>query len=117
MLLSRWMLLCLLPLVDSFTSSEVPKTKTALSRADSRLQAHSTRRDVLEAAGKGIVASSLVGLSTPSWAAGDPMISQLVSPQATSAGLESGLLESRVLSNVLNPPPYGMEGPDVYYPS
>jgi hypothetical protein len=45
----------------------------------------------------------------------------LLSPAAlavdTGSDLEIGLLESRLASNVLNPPPYGMESPDVYYPS
>jgi hypothetical protein len=36
--------------------------------------------------------------------------------RAESADLPVGLLESRVLDNVLSPPPYGMESPDVYYP-
>ena len=36
--------------------------------------------------------------------------------QADSAMLDLGLLESRVASNVINPPPYGMEGTDVFYP-
>jgi hypothetical protein len=36
--------------------------------------------------------------------------------KAESAELPVGLLESRVLDNVLSPPPYGMESPDVYYP-
>ncbi|KAL3924113.1 MAG: hypothetical protein SGILL_001244 [Bacillariaceae sp.] len=40
-----------------------------------------------------------------------------LSQQPESAKLESGLLESRVSSNVLNPPPYGMEGTDIFYPS
>mmetsp|Transcript_8227 Transcript_8227/g.22827 ORF Transcript_8227/g.22827 Transcript_8227/m.22827 type:complete len:266 (-) Transcript_8227:1784-2581(-) len=31
--------------------------------------------------------------------------------------LEAGLLETRVSENVLSPPPFGMEGPDVFYPS
>ena len=30
---------------------------------------------------------------------------------------ESGMLESRVLENVLSPPPYGMEAPDISFPS
>eukprot|EP00527_Entomoneis_sp_CCMP2396_P008819 CAMPEP_0198143344 /NCGR_PEP_ID=MMETSP1443-20131203/6583_1 /TAXON_ID=186043 /ORGANISM="Entomoneis sp., Strain CCMP2396" /LENGTH=255 /DNA_ID=CAMNT_0043806567 /DNA_START=333 /DNA_END=1097 /DNA_ORIENTATION=+ len=34
-----------------------------------------------------------------------------------SASLENGLLEARVTENVLSPPPYGMETPDVFYPS
>jgi hypothetical protein len=45
------------------------------------------------------------------------ILAQIVSSQAESLELENGLLESRVLSNVLNPPPYGMEGPDIFYPS
>jgi hypothetical protein len=40
----------------------------------------------------------------------------LVSGQADLPKLENGLLESRVMENVLSPPPYGLEGPDVYYP-
>ena len=36
---------------------------------------------------------------------------------ASSSELPAGLLESRVLENVLSPPPYGMEGSDVFYPS
>jgi len=37
--------------------------------------------------------------------------------QARSAVLPSGLLESRVSGNVMSPPNYGMESPDVFYPS
>lgn len=44
-------------------------------------------------------------------------LTPLAAPQADSSKLETGLLESRVLSNVLNPPPYGMEGTDIFYPS
>ncbi len=35
---------------------------------------------------------------------------------AESVDLEKGLLESRVLENVMSPPTYGLEGNDVYYP-
>ena len=38
----------------------------------------------------------------------------LVSPE--SSGLENGLLEIRVLENLLSPPPYGMEVGDIFYP-
>lgn len=34
-----------------------------------------------------------------------------------SASLPAGLLESRVTGNVLAPPPYGMEGTDIFYPT
>lgn len=37
--------------------------------------------------------------------------------QADSVSLEDGLLESRVTENLLSPPSYGMETPDVFYPS
>lgn len=37
--------------------------------------------------------------------------------EADSKKLEAGLLNSRVTENLINPPPYGMEDPDVYYPS
>lgn len=36
---------------------------------------------------------------------------------ASSTQLDTGLLESRVTENLINPPPYGMEGPDIFYPS
>lgn len=37
--------------------------------------------------------------------------------QAESVGMQSGLLESRVTENVLSPPPFGLEAPDILYPS
>ena len=41
-----------------------------------------------------------------------------LNPQVSeSALLEPGLLDARVTENVLSPPPYGMEGPDIFYPS
>ncbi|CAJ1890959.1 unnamed protein product [Cylindrotheca closterium] len=36
---------------------------------------------------------------------------------ASSVELESGLLESRVMEDLLSPPTYGLEIPDIYYPS
>ena len=36
--------------------------------------------------------------------------------QAESSQMQIGLLESRVTENVLSPPSYGMEGPNVFYP-
>lgn len=36
--------------------------------------------------------------------------------ESTTISSSNGLLESRVVSNVLSPPPYGMEGSDVFYP-
>jgi hypothetical protein len=37
--------------------------------------------------------------------------------QPESPRFEAGLLESRVESNALDPPSYGMEGTDIFYPS
>jgi hypothetical protein len=52
-------------------------------------------------------------LPTLSW--NQPCSALSTSPDSVS--LPSGLLESRVLENVLSPPTYGMEGPDIFYPS
>lgn len=38
-------------------------------------------------------------------------------PQSGASDLPYGLLESRLSSNVLEPPPFGMEGTDIFYPS
>ena len=42
---------------------------------------------------------------------------EMMQIQAESIDLAPGLLASRVIGNVLSPPPYGMEGPDIFYPS
>jgi hypothetical protein len=41
----------------------------------------------------------------------------LVTGQGDVPHFELGLLESRVLENVMSPPPYKLEGPDVFYPN
>lgn len=81
------------------------------------------RRDVVLSIPTAAVASFMIAAATvgggaqPSIAAAaDSVLLDLVSGQANSRQLENGLLESRVLENVQSPPPYGMEGPDVYYP-
>ena len=38
-------------------------------------------------------------------------------PPSSSFQLENGLLESRVVENFLSAPTYGMESPDVFYPT
>ena len=60
----------------------------------------------------------LVAGAPPSHAVVDPSTSvlDLVTGQADMPQLENGVLESRVLENVMSPPPYKMEGPDIYYP-
>lgn len=40
-----------------------------------------------------------------------------INEQSSSSKLPTGLLESRLESNVLEPPPYGMESSDIFYPS
>lgn len=49
-----------------------------------------------------------------SWA--DESTSPFSGIQADSVSLASGLLESRVTENLLSPPSYGMETPDIFYP-
>jgi hypothetical protein len=72
-----------------------------------------SRRQILAGA---LTASQIV--TSPALAADSgSVISNLMSPQAGSTELETGLLESRVVENILNPPTYGMEGSDVFYPS
>ncbi len=40
-----------------------------------------------------------------------------ITTTAPSTALQPGLLDSRVTENLMSAPPYGMEGPDIYYPS
>jgi hypothetical protein len=56
--------------------------------------------------------------TTPSTSS-PPRLSDLIASQqqASSSELEPGLLQGRVEENVLSPPPYGMEGTDIFYPS
>jgi hypothetical protein len=56
-----------------------------------------------------VVATSLIGASAAN--------ADMMQLSAQSTALPAGLLESRVLDNVLSPPPYGMEGTDVFYPA
>lgn len=65
----------------------------------------STRRDFLQTT---IASSAATSLLVPS--VGHASI------EAESTNLQTGLLESRVLENVLSPPPYQLEGSDIYYP-
>jgi hypothetical protein len=61
----------------------------------------------------GWAASSLPAFATDSSALSSLLSSQT---QAESSSMQTGLLESRVTENLLSPPSYGMEGPDVFYP-
>ena len=80
------------------------------------LAAHASRREVLVG---GLVTGPMIWQSqAAAAAANEPYVAPpnvpLFLPE--SATLEPGMLESRVISNVLAPPPYGMEGPDIFYP-
>ncbi len=77
-----------------------------LAPIDSALEA-SRREFGALAIGKGLALSS-----APAFAASD--FPQL---QAESSNLPDGLLESRLSSNVMEPPPFGMEGTDIFYPA
>ena len=70
------------------------------------------RRHVL--AGFSLIVPSLL-MPSKSWA--DESTSPFSGIQADSASLASGLLESRVTENLLSPPSYGMETPDIFYPA
>jgi len=52
----------------------------------------------------------------PTLALLDPMESEAAFVNGPTA-MENGMLESRVLENVLSPPPYGLDRSDIYYPS
>lgn len=81
-----------------------------LSLPSPSLCAHS-RREIL--VGGGLMANQIL-ISKASAQEPITYVPQMLLP--SSATLENGLLESRVLSNVLFPPPYGMEGSDIFYP-
>jgi hypothetical protein len=97
---------------DASSASSSGDNKSSVDRKTKEL----SRRQILAGA---LVASQIVtSPATPALAADSgSVMSNLISPQAESTKLETGLLESRVLENILNPPTYGMEGPDVFYPS
>ena len=68
-----------------------------------------SRRKVLVGSSSAILTAATTTINPQSaWSA-------LISADSTELGV--GLLESRVTENILSPPPYGMEGTDVFYPS
>ena len=73
-----------------------------------------------------VVGECIALSSSPAFAANEPSTANAALPQfllasqqfqAESSNLPSGLLESRLSSNILEPPPFGMEGTDIFYPS
>ena len=86
--------------------------------SDDRIIKIQSRRNVLA----GVTTIILAPLAADRcWAADAATNSPfMVAPQfqkAESAELDVGLSESRVTENVLSPPSYGMEAPDIFYPS
>ena len=105
---------CLSDLHSSLQTTTTTRTATVATRPPRQLQ---SRRNLLMAAtgvmGRGLVFST-IGSIRPLAASAASLEGVLVA--APSASLPSGLLDSRVQGNVLAPPPYGMEGPDIFYP-
>jgi hypothetical protein len=104
-------------LSDLHSSLQTTTTTTTVATRAPRQRNVPSRRDLLMAAtgvmGRGLVFST-IGSICPLAASAAPLEGVLVA--APSASLPSGLLDSRVQGNVLAPPPYGMEGPDIFYP-
>lgn len=96
--LSSLLVLLLVASTNAFSQTLVKSYASRLSKF--QIDGHATRRNVLQTIGS----SSL-------------LVPQIVNAAGSeSSNLESGLLEVRVLENLLSPPPYGMEGNDIYYP-
>jgi hypothetical protein len=92
------------------------------SHSTTSTQVEASRRSFIVSGGLSIITTSSASVVAiqPARADSDDStfgLSQLFNPRAESSKLDTGLLESRVQSNVLNPPPYGMEGSDIFYPS
>ena len=124
------LVILLLGQLDAFITSSFRKDhgsiqpscrNDVLSASSSRDETPPVERKTKELSRRQILAGALVAsqiVTSPALAADSgSVMSNLISPQAESTQLETGLLESRVLENILNPPTYGMEGPDVFYPS
>jgi len=88
--------------VDTTTISSSPSSNNAKTRTSSL--SSSSRKSFLRSLSIGIIASQ----GQPAW--GLP-----AGPIVTN--LENGMLESRVVENVLSPPQYGMEANDISFPS
>ena len=65
--------------------------------------------------GEGLALTSAPAFASSDLGTSNPLLPQLF--EAESSNLPAGLLESRLSSNVMEPPPYGMEGTDIFYPS
>jgi hypothetical protein len=84
------------------TTSQHTNNEKRIATKVSNLQ--STRRDFVQITVASSASASLV-----------PSVGHAMEVESSS-NLQIGLLESRVLENVLSPPPYQLEGSDIYYP-
>lgn len=77
-----------------------------------------TRRNVMDHVKSAIILASASSCRWPTNAFADTttMTTTTSSLSSKEETIETGLLESRVLENLLSPPTYGMEASDVYYP-
>lgn len=69
-------------------------------KRNGEIYAETTRREIVQTIGSSLLFPSLAN-----------------AVDAESINLQNGLLEARVLENVLSPPPYQLEGSDIFYPS
>lgn len=103
-------------MVDSTSSSlQARNDNRIIYGGDNDDPSASSRRKFLKQAsliGGGALTSSR---NKAAVAATDPTI--FPGTSASSVELESGLLESRVMEDLMSPPTYGLEIPDIYYPS
>mmetsp|Transcript_28119 Transcript_28119/g.39550 ORF Transcript_28119/g.39550 Transcript_28119/m.39550 type:complete len:346 (-) Transcript_28119:67-1104(-) len=95
-----------------FPSGDVNDEKDISNNIPKPMELVSDRRSILTS----LMSTSLLGgMILPANAAeSSSVLSDL--KQAGSSKLETGLLDSRVTENVKSPPPYGMEGSDIFYP-
>jgi hypothetical protein len=116
---------CLAPHFDTVLAFTTNKSGSTSSFSSTECQARG-RSLINDKQGDGLLlmdrrqacATAFFGCTT------SPLVAQATDPgsilseltTAESVALETGLLDSRVTENLLSPPPFGMEGPDVFYP-
>mmetsp|Transcript_13816 Transcript_13816/g.15343 ORF Transcript_13816/g.15343 Transcript_13816/m.15343 type:complete len:356 (-) Transcript_13816:100-1167(-) len=84
---------------------------------DDGINNNNNRRRHLIGGVSSVIINSILMPSNAGADVGEKIRSTLDLTQASSTKLPSGLLECRVLENVLSPPTYGMESSDVFYPN
>jgi hypothetical protein len=96
--------------------NQIPSTLAATSLLKDRYdETNASRRQFIQISTLGGIAASV--LRAPSVASAADSASSFRGTTATSVELGSGLLESRVMENLMGPPTYGLEIPDIHYPS